>query len=526
MGMIGNSLAQGLISGANIQDGTVDTPDIKDSAVTAAKIASAVVTPAKMDFSAGTANGVLYLNGSKVASSGSALAFDGTNLFVGTTAQARGTGYPSVQAGYGALYGKADGGSAFVGSNYFFSTGGADSRITTNAVGLFNISTPNNDSAKFEWYGAANGGTAGGTVTLVKYGEWISYGLSINGGVVVSNTPLSIKSYGTASSYLKITAPSGSYDAATQYSDGTNEVYCGMMRGSSGGTANFNVWVNGSVRTTVDGNGRLGIGTPSPSQRLHLYGSGTQAVRIENTDATGYSYIQFLAGTSAFETGIGGGSAGSVANSWYLYDNRRGKFTNTVDPSGNFYIGDTGGSYFSAAMAGTGPGLQVYNNYCGIAQNGWNAWVTYIGSNGHKYWYDHTNGADMMYLTKVSGNLYIRGSYGYISDQKLKENIVDATPKLADLMRLRVRNFNMIGDERKMLGLIAQEVEEVFPALIEETADSEKGTAENGDQVTDLGTVTKTIKASVLVPMLIKAVQEQQAIIESLTERITALETP
>ncbi len=83
MGMIGNSLAQGLISGANIQDGTVDTPDIKDSAVTAAKIASAVVTPAKMDFSAGTANGVLYLNGSKVASSGSALVFDGTNLGIG-----------------------------------------------------------------------------------------------------------------------------------------------------------------------------------------------------------------------------------------------------------------------------------------------------------------------------------------------------------------------------------------------------------------------------------------------------------
>jgi hypothetical protein len=54
MGMIGNSLAQGLISGANIQDGTVDTPDIKDSAVTAAKIASAVITPAKLSTGAPT----------------------------------------------------------------------------------------------------------------------------------------------------------------------------------------------------------------------------------------------------------------------------------------------------------------------------------------------------------------------------------------------------------------------------------------------------------------------------------------
>lgn len=48
MGMIGNSLAQGLISGANIQDGTVDTPDLKDGSVTTAKQADASVTTAKV----------------------------------------------------------------------------------------------------------------------------------------------------------------------------------------------------------------------------------------------------------------------------------------------------------------------------------------------------------------------------------------------------------------------------------------------------------------------------------------------
>ena len=46
MGMIGNTLAQGLISGANIVDGTVDTPDIKDGAVTTAKIANGAVITA------------------------------------------------------------------------------------------------------------------------------------------------------------------------------------------------------------------------------------------------------------------------------------------------------------------------------------------------------------------------------------------------------------------------------------------------------------------------------------------------
>jgi hypothetical protein len=39
-------------------------------------------------YSGGTANGVLYLNGSKVATSGSALVFDGTNLGIGTSSPA------------------------------------------------------------------------------------------------------------------------------------------------------------------------------------------------------------------------------------------------------------------------------------------------------------------------------------------------------------------------------------------------------------------------------------------------------
>jgi hypothetical protein len=41
-----------------------------------------------LTLSAGTANGVLFLNGSKVVSSGSALTFDGTNLGIGTSSPA------------------------------------------------------------------------------------------------------------------------------------------------------------------------------------------------------------------------------------------------------------------------------------------------------------------------------------------------------------------------------------------------------------------------------------------------------
>jgi hypothetical protein len=110
------------------------------------------------------------------------------------------------------------------------------------------------------------------------------------------------------------------------------------------------------------------------------------------------------------------------------------------------------------------------------------------------------------------------GSYGAISDVKLKENIVDTTPKLDDLLKVKVRNYNLKSDpDHKQIGVIAQELETVFPAMIDESPDKD---AEGND----LGTTTKSVKYSVFVPMLIKAIQEQQAIIEQLTARITTLE--
>jgi hypothetical protein len=96
-------------------------------------------------------------------------------------------------------------------------------------------------------------------------------------------------------------------------------------------------------------------------------------------------------------------------------------------------------------------------------------------------------------------------SYGAISDISLKDNIVDTTPKLNDLLAVRIRNYNLKGDTNKQLGVVAQELEEIFPSMIETGSDG-----------------IKSVKYSVFVPMLIKAIQEQQAQIEALKARIGA----
>ena len=108
-------------------------------------------------------------------------------------------------------------------------------------------------------------------------------------------------------------------------------------------------------------------------------------------------------------------------------------------------------------------------------------------------------------------------SYGQLSDINLKENIVDATPKLDELNQIRVVNFNYIGDvdeetntPNKQIGVIAQEVEQIFPGLVYECGDTE--------------VPTKSVKYSVFVPMMLKAMQEQQTIIDDLKSRIETLE--
>jgi len=85
----------------------------------------------------------------------------------------------------------------------------------------------------------------------------------------------------------------------------------------------------------------------------------------------------------------------------------------------------------------------------------------------------------------------------------LKENIVDASPKLDDLMKVKIRNYNLIGEDLKQIGVIAQELEQIFPNMIDNTLDKESGE------------ITKGVKYSVFVPMLIKAIQELNAKLEA-----------
>jgi hypothetical protein len=102
------------------------------------------------------------------------------------------------------------------------------------------------------------------------------------------------------------------------------------------------------------------------------------------------------------------------------------------------------------------------------------------------------------------------GFYGAISDSRLKENIVNCTPKLEDLLRVRVVNYNLKGgDTSKYIGVVAQELEEIFPELVTETNSVER---------------FKSVNYSNLTILLIKAFQEQQVLINNLNASLEELE--
>ena len=118
----------------------------------------------------------------------------------------------------------------------------------------------------------------------------------------------------------------------------------------------------------------------------------------------------------------------------------------------------------------------------------------------------------LSFLVYTNGNVVnANNSYGSLSDVNLKENIVDANSQWADIKGVRVRNYNFkeeTGNETfKQLGVVAQEVEEVSPGLVNTNKDG-----------------IKSVNYSVLYMKSVKALQEAMNRIETLETKVAALE--
>ena len=115
------------------------------------------------------------------------------------------------------------------------------------------------------------------------------------------------------------------------------------------------------------------------------------------------------------------------------------------------------------------------------------------------------------YKLHVNGSVAGVGAYNNLSDVNWKKNIQDITYGIDKILQLKPITFNWLNEDygdRINIGFIAQEVEEIIPNMVT--------TAEDG---------TKSLAITDLIPVLTKAIQEQQVIIESQASEIEQLKS-
>ena len=287
------------------------------------------------------------------------------------------------------------------------------------------------------------------------------------------------------------------------------------------GSANRDIFmqVNGTTHMTVQGStGNVGIGTSSPT-----FSAGGGLNVAQATFAT-------MRATGGASAGVDFAQASDGKGYVYVRDNADLIFgTNNaermrLDNDGRVFIGTTtalGGadvSYLGPSGSNTSvnimnpdntPGreiqLRLTNNYASYYTDG--AAFTAVQGGG-------INSYTLYIKTNNTGGVYLSGggtSWTSVSDERHKtiiEDIDNASQKVSTL-RTVIGTFNDDPESKRRPFLIAQDVQAVLPEAVDETADPNK----LGLSYTDV------------IPLLAAAIKEQHHTIESLTARITALES-
>ncbi len=204
---------------------------------------------------------------------------------------------------------------------------------------------------------------------------------------------------------------------------------------------------NSTKILVLNNSGNVGIGSSSPSHRLHVTNNATAfspqiAVNNQDTSANAFAQIAYLGNGRTFSTGVGNSSATGydVANKWFLYDFTADAMRLVVNSSGNLGIGLTAPGYK----------LDV------------NGDVNIAAANVLRF-----------------GGTQVCASAGCtaVSDYRLKEDIRPLENSLDKILNLQGVSYDWIDKEKfghsQQIGLIAQDLEKIYPQAV--VTDSKSG---------------------------------------------------
>jgi len=242
---------------------------------------------------------------------------------------------------------------------------------------------------------------------------------------------------------------------------------------------------NNTERARITSGGRVGIGATNPDAKLTVRGEGTTTSTYSFEAATSGGATRFLV------------TDGGESN-FYKSDNG---LSVRITSGGDLLVAKTSASFTTAGAEMRANG-QV--NSAGTADF-WNAYST-------------TGSAYRFYVTNAGTVFATNTTISAISDQRFKENVSDLDVGLDAVLALKPRKFDWKEGKGKDIkgdrGFIAQEFEQIFPDLVDEWRDP----APEGEEP------YKSVRQD-LIPVLVKAIQEQQAMIKSLEAKVAALES-
>ena len=303
---------------------------------------------------------------------------------------------------------------------------------------------------------------------------------------------------------------------------------------ATGNNFNFGTYIgdvilvtNSTGKVWFKASGDVGIGTGTPGAKLEVQFTGTNGILIDGNDT----------GDARLQIENGGGNH-------YIFDDDSDGHSLDIESAGEINF-NTGGANERLSIRSNGD-LNFANDRIIFLNHATNGRIN-VNSSSHDYQFSaegttFTVRDDLTYkfgyygpdeFGPTANNNMTLGSSTYrwmeiwsnnplntASDRRLKKNIKPTQFGLKEVLQLEPVEYNWkVGHDKTMIGLIAQDVENVVPHVVSHNvltdAEIERIESEGGGRtVSESDKDNYSMSYSQLIPVLIKAIQEQQVLLE------------